>query len=796
MPAVDQGLTLDIQGMTCASCVRRVERALSRIEGVDAASVNYASETARVSGDPALRIEALIAAVEKAGYQAAEHRAEAQSALRDDAQRRAFRLLVVGAILGAPAVVLAMAMDVAGIALFGNHTIHGWLVLALATPVQVLLGWRFYKGAYASLRNGLPNMDVLVALGTGIAYGYSAVVVVSGSGEHMYLDVSVAVLVFISMGKYFEDRTRGQTNAAVSTLLGMAAKNARVLRDGREIEIATEELRVGDVCVVRPGEKAPTDGVVVSGSSAFDESMLTGEAVPVERGEGQPVVGGTVSQDGLVHLRVTAVGEATVLQQLVRSVEAAQGSRAPVERVVDQVAAVFVPAVVILAVLTFVGWSWIGGSPATALTAAIAVLVIACPCALGLATPTAIMVGIGMGAERGILIRNADVLEQVRRLDAVVLDKTGTLTEGRPRVIHVWSTGTLPEDALLRLASGAESGSDHPLARAVVDEAVEREIAIPSASDFRSSTAAGVTAQVEDYAVAVGNEGYMRTLGITVPPEVDVEVDAMTVRNQTVIYVAANGEVAGVMGVADEVKANASRAVEAIRGLGIRVIMLTGDHDGAARLVAERTGIDDYRAGVTPADKLAFVRDLQERGLSVAMVGDGVNDAPAMAQADIGIAMSTGTDVAIEAADITLLHGDISRVAEAILVSRATLRGIKQNLGWAFGYNVLALPLAAAGILNPIIAGAAMALSSLSVMANSLRLRTASRGIARQSGNPAPRARGDFVAQNRATIGAFGLALVIVVAPLVAFTGIDRGWWAEGLAPSDDSHASGDHASR
>jgi len=774
--------------MTCASCVRRVERALSRVEGVEAASVNFAAETARVTAQPHVATEALIAAVQKAGYEAAEHHAEAQVASVE--QRRTLNTLAIGAALGAPAVVLAMAMDIAGLVLFDNHALHGWIVLALATPVQLLLGWRFYRGAWGSLRQFSPNMDVLVALGTSIAFGYSAYVVARGSQEHMYLDVSVAVLVFISMGKYFEERARRRSNAAVTSLLGLAAKNAVVLRNGDEQMVALEDLRVGDVCVVRPGEKAPADGVITLGVTSFDESMLTGEPLPVDRKPGDPVVGGTINTTGMVQMRLTAVGADTVLRKLVRSVEDAQGSRAPVERLVDNVAAVFVPVVIVLAGATYAAWGLFSGDWSQGFVTAIAVLVIACPCALGLATPTAIMVGTGMGAERGILVRNAEVLERLRKLDVVVLDKTGTLTKGLPVVTATRSIGNFDQATILRLAAIAERGSDHPLARAIVDGANEAGIETALAESSATTVGGGVTATVEGRSVAIGNLRFLQGIGVATTA-LEQHLNTATADGRTQIGIAIDGRAEGIIEVADELRANAARAVEALRKLQLRVVMLTGDSDAAASAIARQVGVDEYRAGVSPEGKLEFLAELQSRGLSVAMVGDGINDAPALARADVSIAMSTGTDVAIEAADITLLHGDIAKVAETVLLGRSTLKTVRQNLAWAFGYNVVALPIAAAGLLNPVIAGAAMALSSISVMGNSLRLRNRGAAIASQSGNPyqAPR-RGAFAGQERATLAAFGLALVVLVVPLVVFTGMDRGWWPGGDGDAGaDPHA-------
>jgi Cu+-exporting ATPase len=789
--------TLDITGMTCASCVRRVERALSKVEGVDSANVNFASETALVATDGSVPVEQLVAAVEKAGYLARESVPEDdRRSAREQHAQRTLGLTIFGAALAIPTVILAMAMDIADLAIFGNERAHAWLVLALATPIQVVLGWRYYQGGAASLRHLNPNMDVLVALGTTVAYAYSAWVVVADRHEQMFFDVSAAVLVFITMGKYFEERSKGAANAAIEALLGMSAKSARVIRDGAEIELLVEQLAPGDVIVVRPGEKVPVDGVVREGHSTIDESMLTGESMPVERRPGDAVVGGTINQNGVIRFEATAVGQSTVLARMAQMVQEAQGSKAPVQKLVDQVAAIFVPVVILIAGGTVAAWGiggW-GGDPwIDGMRAAVAVLVIACPCALGLATPTAIMVGTGLGAERGILIKNAEVLERARTLDAVVLDKTGTLTEGRPIVTEAVPTGTMPEQRLLTLVAAAEMNSDHPLSRAIVDAAVESGYELPAAEDVESITARGVVARVDGLRVVAGNLRLMEEQRFALDEAAQEEIERLEAAGRTAIVAAIDGRVEGVIGVADEVKKNAARAVEALHTLGLRVIMMTGDNERAAATVAGGVGIREWRAGARPEDKLALVRELQAEGLSVAMVGDGVNDAPALAQADIGIAMSTGTDVAIEAGDITLLHGDVSKVAEATALSRQTLTTIKQNLAWAFGYNVLAIPIAAAGLLNPIIAGAAMAFSSVSVMTNSLRLRTKARGIAARSGNIYVETPGR-PAIDRGPALAMGAAAAILLVPLVVFTGIDRGWFGND-ASDPPAHESPAHTS-
>ena len=781
-------VTLDISGMTCASCVRRVERALSKVEGVEIAAVNFATETAMVTLGAAVPVPSLIAAVEKAGYKAVPTQSRNDRAEeRADESRRTLRLLLAGAAFAVPTIFIAMAMDIANLPLFGSHRFTGYLLLVLATPVQFGLGWRFYRGAYTSLRHLNPNMDVLVAIGTSVAYAFSAAVVVFDPGRHMFFDVSTAVLVFITMGKYLEETSKGRASAAIRTLLGLSARSASVLRDGVEVEVPVEELRVGDSFMVRPGQRIAVDGIVSEGHGTVDESMVTGESMPLERKAGDRVVGGTVNQDGLITVRATAIGAETVLNRMAKLVEEAQGSKAPIQKLVDQVAAVFVPVVVVLALAVFLAWGLIGGRWVDGMVFAVAVLVIACPCALGLATPTAIMVGSGMGAERGILIRNASVLERTKALNAIILDKTGTLTEGRPQVTEAIPTGRMSERDLLTLVAAAEAGSEHPLSKAVVDSAVEFGYELPAFTDFVALPARGVSATVAGRRVLAGNLRLFEDEGIDVPSRAREEFDRLESFGRTVILAALDGQVEGVIGIADAVKQNAARAVRALEQRGLRVIMMTGDNEHAARSVAGMVGITEFHAGLRPEDKLAYVKKLQAEGLAVGMVGDGVNDAPALAQADVGIAMSTGTDVAMEAGDITLLHGDVSKIAEAIMLSRSTLSTIRQNLVWAFGYNVVAIPIAAIGLLNPILAGAAMAFSSVSVMANSLRLRTKSKGIAVASGNVFTASGESFWTLGRVPILAMGSAVAVLVLPLMLFTGIDRGWFGNESAAAEHS---------
>ena len=775
MTTPERAVTLRIGGMTCASCVRRVERALNRVEGVDEASVNFASSTARVSLGGAIAPDELVAAVERAGYDAAEFEAGAEAA--DEGARARLALLALGGVLAVPVIIASMAMDIADLPLFGSEGVTGWLLLGGAGIVQGLLGWRFYRASLPALRALTPNMDVLVALGTTVAFAFSAWVVLANRSEAMFFDVSAAVLLFVSMGRYFEDRARATSGGAIRALLGLAAKSVNVLREGREEAVPLETVAVGDVFRVRPGERVALDGVIQAGSSALDESLLTGESMPVERGPGEVVVGGALNQHGVIEVAATAVGEDTVLRRMAALVVEAQGSRARVERVVDAVAAVFVPIVLVLALGTFLGWGLLEDSYVGAMVNAVAVLVIACPCALGLATPTAIIAGTGMGAERGILIRNAEALETAAGIDAVVLDKTGTLTEGRPELVEIAPGRRFSEDEALALAAAVEALSEHPLSAAVVEAAEGRGLALAAADGFEALPGAGLTAEVGGRSVLIGARRLFEERGIALDAETGAALARFEGEGRTTALMAVDGEYAAALAFADPLKANAARAVAALRSLGVRTIMASGDNERSALAAARALGIEEVHAGLRPEEKLALVRDLQAEGLRVAVAGDGINDAAALAQADVSVAMSTGADAAIEASDITLLHGDIAKIAEAILLSRATLRTIRQNLGWAFGYNVIAIPIAMVGLLNPIVAGGAMALSSVSVMANSLRLRTQRRRIVEASGGVYAGPPEHFSGLNRGPLLALASIVLVLLVPFVVLTGIERSWW-------------------
>ncbi|MBN9563501.1 MAG: cadmium-translocating P-type ATPase [Alphaproteobacteria bacterium] len=705
---------LAIGGMTCATCADRLEKALSRLPGVLRAEVNLVTEKAVVEGI-GLRPADLIGAAQDAGYAAAlltgdaerERELEATEARR---LRRDLVQVVAAVVLTAP-----LLLPMFGIGL------PGWLALALATPVQLVIGARFYVAAWKALRAGTGNMDLLVSLGTSAAYFYSLYLVVSAAAGHTYFEASAVVITLVRLGKWLETRAKRSTGSAIRALMSLRPDTARVERDGAEIEVPVAAVSVGDVVVVRPGEKLPTDGRVLAGASQVDESLLTGESLPVEKQPDDIVLGGSINGGGLLRVETTAVGEQSMLAQIIALVEGAQATKAPVQRLVDRVASVFVPIVLAVALIAFLGWYLLAGSFAGGLIAAVAVLVIACPCTLGLATPTALMVGTGAAARAGILIRDAEALERAHRLDTVVLDKTGTVTEGRPVVTEIVPHGA-PEAELLALAAAAQTGSEHPLARAVLARA--EGMTLPRLEEFQSHAGRGLTACVAGRRIAIGNRALM--VEHDVAPVLEAEARRLEEQGRTVMWVVAlepERVLLGLIAVMDKIKPSAAAAVRRLQAAGIQTVLLTGDNARTAQAVADELSITRVLAEVLPGEKAAEIERLQKQGRRVAMVGDGVNDAPALAQADVGIAMGTGADVAMQAAGITLMRGDPLLVADAIAISRATYRKIRQNLFWAFFYNVIGIPLAGLGLLNPIIAGAAMAFSSVTVVSNALLLR-------------------------------------------------------------------------
>jgi Cu+-exporting ATPase len=729
-----QHVELPITGMSCASCANRVERSLNDVEGV-AATVNYATERATVDYDPsAVGVEQLVHAVESAGYGAVlpaasggEAEAEADSSV---SLRR--RLLVSGA-LSLPVLLVAMVDPLQ----FGGWE---WLAFALATPVVLWGAWLFHTAAWANLRHGVATMDTLVSVGVLAAWLWS-VYALFASDTDTYFETASVITTLVLAGRFFEARAKRRAGAAIRALIELGAKDVALLEaDGRERRVPVEQLVPGDRFVVRPGEKVATDGVVEEGSSAVDMSMLTGETVPVEVGPGSELAGATVNAGGRLVVRATRVGSDTAVAQIARLVTDAQAGKAPVQRLADRVSGVFVPVVIGLSVATLVAWLATGGTASEAFTAAVAVLIIACPCALGLATPTALMVGTGRGAQLGLLINGPEVLESTRTVDTVVLDKTGTVTTGRMSLVEVVTADGVARDKALRRAGALEDSSEHPVARALAKAAHEEHAAharavadggaaaeggaLPAVEGFANIEGLGVQGVVDGTVVLVGRPALLADRGLTLPPELAAARAAAEGRGQTAVAAAWDGEARAVFVVADTPKPSSAEAVRSLKQLGLDPVLLTGDNETTARAVAAEVGIDEVIAEVLPADKAGVVRRLQEDGRVVAMVGDGVNDAPALAQADLGLAIGTGTDVAIEASDLTLVSGDLRAAADAIRLSRETLRTIKQNLGWAFGYNVAAIPLAAIGLLDPVIAAAAMAASSLSVVANALRLRS------------------------------------------------------------------------
>jgi len=725
-----------ITGMTCAACANRIEKGLSRLPGVASASVNLAMETARVEFAPsAVTVEDIIRKVEQLGYGAIpkERREDAKDLRRREIRRQTARFAVSAALslplLWAMAGHFAFTSFIPVPELFMNP----WFQLALATPVQLAIGGPFYVGAWKALRNRSANMDVLVALGTSAAYLYSLFLTLewalADEAAHpmpdLYYETGAILITLIVLGKLLEAIAKGRTSDAIRKLMGLRAKTALVIRGGEEIRIPAEEVAVGDLVLVRPGEKIPVDGIVEEGRSSVDESMLTGESIPVEKGPGDTVIGATVNGNGMLKVRAAKVGRDTALAQIIRIVEEAQGSKAPVQRVADAISGVFVPVVVGIALLTFLVWfAWAApGDFGAALRNAIAVLVIACPCALGLATPTSIMAGSGRAAELGILFRGGEHLELTHRIDTVVLDKTGTVTKGRPELTDV-VTVMPDEGAFLRLVGAAEKPSEHPLAEAVVSGIAARGIALPEAEAFEAIPGHGIRAVVEGKEVLAGSRRLLARHGVATE-RAEADLRRLEEEGKTAMLVAVDGKYAGIVAAADTIRETSQAAVERLKAMGLDVVMITGDNERTARAIARQAGIERVLAEVLPEGKAEEIRKLKAQGRKVAMVGDGINDAPALATADVGMAIGTGTDVAMEAADVTLMHGDLHGIADAIRMSRLTMRNIRQNLFWALAYNSLGIPVAAAGLLEPWVAGAAMALSSVSVVLNALRLQRA-----------------------------------------------------------------------
>ncbi|MBM7621666.1 Cu+-exporting ATPase [Bacillus tianshenii] len=722
-----------ITGMTCAACSSRIEKVLNKLDGINKATVNLALETGTVEYNPSrLTPSDIIARIEKAGY-GATVKVEKNEGAEDFRQKElekqkgkfAFSLILTIPLLWA----MVSHFSFTSFIYLPDMLMNPWVQMALATPVQFFIGWQFYRGAYKALKNKSANMDVLVALGTSAAYFYSIYLSIAsiGSGAHMveqYFEASAVIITLIILGKLFEVRAKGRSSEAIKKLMGLQAKTALVVRDGKEMEVPLEEVLVGDILSVKPGEKIPVDGEILEGQSAVDESMLTGESIPVDKQIGDTVYGSTINKNGFLKMKATKIGRETALAQIIRIVEQAQGSKAPIQRLADKISGIFVPIVVGIAILTFLVWYFIvdPGNFAGALVNLIAVLVIACPCALGLATPTSIMAGSGRSAELGILFKGGEHLEQTHRITTVVLDKTGTVTNGKPVLTDVLLVNQGEEEEILRLVGTAEKQSEHPLAQAMVDGIKEKGIELGETTTFEAIPGYGIEAVINERKVVVGTRKLMKKHDIDLT-DAESTIQALESDGKTAMMVAVDGDYKGIIAVADTIKETSAAAIKRLKDMGLEVVMMTGDNQRTAQAIADLAGVDRVIAEVLPEQKAEEIKKLQAEGKKVAMVGDGINDAPALVTADIGMAIGTGTDVAMEAADITLMRGDLNSIADAIMMSKKTIKNIKQNLFWAFAYNTIGIPIAALGFLAPWVAGAAMAFSSVSVVLNALRLQ-------------------------------------------------------------------------
>ncbi|MCF7741157.1 MAG: heavy metal translocating P-type ATPase [Candidatus Marinimicrobia bacterium] len=729
---VEEGeqLELDIEDMSCANCAQSVEKALNALDGVKDASVNFGSEKAYVEYDShKISVDEMIKAVEKVGYGAKLADAEIfekQQKARDDSLKKLRTKVIISAILSFP-LLMAMITNFLNIDVEFLH--YPWFQMLLATPVQFIIGWRFYKSSFQSLKVKSAGMDLLVAMGTSAAYFFSVYngfikSIPEGSHPHLYFEASAMLITLILLGKYFEAVAKGKTSEAIQKLMDLQATTARVIRDGDTVDIPVEQVQIDDRVVVRPGEKIPVDGEIIDGNSSVDESMLTGESIPVEKEKGDQVYGGTINQYGSLTFQAKGIGKNSVLSNIIKIVEQAQANQPPIQRLADKISAIFVPAVVSIAVLTFLLWFFITGNTTAGIIAAVSVLVISCPCALGLATPTAIMVGTGKGAENGILIKNGASLETTYKINALVLDKTGTITKGKPEVTDIVPLNNRSEQEILEIIAAVENKSEHPLAETIVKKAREFIDNVPDAQDFESYPGKGVSGKVQNQKVVVGTQKLLRNRKIKLNSEKD-KAAGLEKEGKTVVMVAIDGKVEALIGIADTIKEDSVEAIKKLKDMGIEIYMITGDNIRTAQAIGKQVGISEENilAEVLPKNKSDEVKKLQDSGKTVAMAGDGVNDAPALATAHVGMAIGSGSDIAIESGDIALMNDSLETIVAAIKLSKKTMRKIKQNLFWAFFYNVLGIPVAAFGLLSPIIAGAAMSFSSVSVVSNSLSLK-------------------------------------------------------------------------